>query len=148
MSPIGNHQAIEDKKTDYSKLPVLPLIPIPLLFDAKKRIQELRSYLDPKCPDCEPENQHINIKALIKLYEEGKIDGTKEVCIKDGKIVSKEETYKGPSPSAIEPAGGMGYQYTEKYAYGHGSVGTTMHEASIDFSIKYFQRVYYFFLYL
>jgi len=116
-----------EDKIDYSKLKVSPAVPIPDPFNVKERIQELRSYLDPKSPDYEPENQHINIKALIKLYEDGKIDGTKEICIKDGKIVSREETLKGPSPSIIE---GIGHEYADKYAYGHGSAGITMHEVS------------------
>ena len=106
-----------EDKIDYSKLKVSPAVPIPHPFNVKERIQELRSYLDPRSPDYEPQSQHINIKALIKLYEDGKIDGTKEVCIKDGKIVSREETYKGPSPSVIE---GIGHEYADKYAYGHG----------------------------
>jgi antitoxin component YwqK of YwqJK toxin-antitoxin module len=53
-------------------------------------------------PDYEPEYQHGNIKAAIKLYEEGKIDGMQRVYIKDGKIVSRAEAFKGPSPSMGE----------------------------------------------
>jgi len=113
-----------EDEIDYSKIKFTPLVPIPDPFDVKKRIQQLRSCLDPKSPDYEPENQHINIKAAIKLYEEGKIDGTQEVCIKDGKIVPKEETFKGPSPSFIE---GMFYELADKHAYGHGSVGDKHH---------------------
>jgi hypothetical protein len=52
-----------------------PAIPSPAPFDIQKRIQELRSYLDPNNPNYQPEQQHINIKAAIKLYEDGKIDG-------------------------------------------------------------------------
>jgi len=69
---------------------------MPVPFDVHKRIQELRGYLDPNNPDYQPKQQHINIKAAIKLYEEGKIDGTEKVYIKDGKIVPREEVFKGP----------------------------------------------------
>jgi len=71
-------------------------------FDVEKRIEELRSYLDPKSPNYQPKIQHINIKAVIKLYEEKKFDGTQKVFIKDGKIVPREETFKGLTPSFIE----------------------------------------------
>jgi hypothetical protein len=76
-----------------------PVIPFPAPFDVQKRIQELRSYLD---PDYQPEQQHINIKAAIKLYEDGKIDGGEQVLIKDGKIVPENETFTGPSWSLCE----------------------------------------------
>src|SRR5438045_9494422 len=46
-----------------------PAIPIPLPFDVQKRIQELRSYLDPTDPNYQPEYQNINIRAAIKLNE-------------------------------------------------------------------------------
>jgi hypothetical protein len=49
------------------------LFPTP--SDVQKRIQQLRSYLDPNDPNYQPEQQHTNIKAVIKLYEDGKIDG-------------------------------------------------------------------------
>jgi len=73
-----------------------PAISIPLPFNVQKRIQELDSYLDPLHPKYLPE-QYTNIKAAIKLYEEGKIDGEEKVFIRDGKIVSKEEAFKGYS---------------------------------------------------
>lgn len=71
-------------------------------FDVRKRVQQLHSYLDPNHPDYEPEYQHGNIKTAIKLYEEGKIDGMQRVYVKDGKIVSTAEAFKGPSPSMGE----------------------------------------------
>jgi hypothetical protein len=117
-----------EDKIDYSKIEFTPVVQMPEPFDVKKRIQELRSYLDPKSPDYEPEDQHINIKAAIKLYQEGKIDGIQEVFIKDGKIVPEEETFKGPSPSFIE---GICYQFAEKEAYSHGSFGVKHHEVCI-----------------
>jgi hypothetical protein len=49
------------------------LFPTP--SDVQKRIQQLRSYLDPNDSNYQPEQQHTNIKAVIKLYEDGKIDG-------------------------------------------------------------------------
>jgi hypothetical protein len=72
------------------------LLTIPLVepFNIQKRIEELRSYLDPK--ELQPERQHTNIRAAIKLYENGQIDGTEQVFIKDGKIVTKKEIFEGP----------------------------------------------------
>jgi hypothetical protein len=72
-----------------------PAIPLPAVFDVKERIQQLRSYLDPKNPQYQPEQQHVNIKAAIKLYEDGKIDGSQEVYIREGKIVTEQEVFKG-----------------------------------------------------
>ena len=74
----------------------LPAIPNPVPFDVQKRIQELRGYLDPNNPHYQPSQQHTNIKAAIKLYEDGKIDGVKEVFIIDGKIVPEEEIFRRP----------------------------------------------------
>ena len=102
-----------------------PVIPFPAPFDVQKRIQELRSYLD---PDYQPEQQHINIKAAIKLYEDGKIDGGEQAFIKDGKIVPEKETFTGPSWSLCE---GRFYQLAEKHTYGHGLFGITFHGAII-----------------
>ena len=80
----------------------LPTIPFPVPFDVQKRIQELRSYLDPNNPHYQPKQQHINIKAAIKLYEDGEIDGAKRVYIMDGKVVARKEVFKGPSCSWSE----------------------------------------------
>jgi len=44
-----------------------PAIPFPEPFNVQKRIQELHGYLDPNNPDYQPEQQHTNIKAAIKL---------------------------------------------------------------------------------
>ncbi|KIX02374.1 uncharacterized protein Z518_08315 [Rhinocladiella mackenziei CBS 650.93] len=63
-----------------------PAILRPKPFDAQMRIQELRGYY-------QPEQQHINIKAAIKLYEDGEIDGVQHVFIKDGKLVTKKEIF-------------------------------------------------------
>jgi hypothetical protein len=71
-----------------------PGILFPTPFDVPKRIQQLRGYLDPNNPNYQPEQQHTNIKAAIKLYGDGKIDGVKQVFIKDGKLVPEEEIYK------------------------------------------------------
>ena len=112
-----------EAEIDYSKIKFSPATPIPLPFDVQKRIQELRSYLDPNNPNYQPEYQHTNIGAAIKLYEEGKIDGMERVYIKDGEIVSREEACKGPSPSIVE---GRGHQLAEKHAYGHGPFGVCL----------------------
>jgi hypothetical protein len=101
----------------------LPAFSRPFTFDVQKRIQQLRGYLDPKNRDYQPEEQHINIKALIKLYEDKEIDGVEPVYIKDGKIVPREEIFKGPPCAWSE---GICYQYAEKHAYGHGSFGANI----------------------
>lgn len=62
-----------------------PAIPIPYVVDVKERIKELESFLNPNNPKYEPERQHTNIRAAIKLYEEGKIDGIQHTFIADAK---------------------------------------------------------------
>jgi hypothetical protein len=64
-----------------------PAIPWRQPFDVEKRIQELRDHSDPNNLSYQPEQQHTNIKAAIKLYEDGKIDGWEQVFIMDGKVV-------------------------------------------------------------
>ena len=101
----------------------------PYLFDIEKRIQELRGYLDPNNPTYQPEQQHTNIKAAIKLYEDGKIDGWEHVFIKDGKVVPEEEIFTGKAWSWSE---GIWHQFAQKHAYGHGTFGVSFHEVSIS----------------
>jgi len=105
-----------------------PAFSSPITIDVKKRIEELRGYLDPNNPEYEPKEQHINIEAAIKLYENGKIDGVEHVYIKEGKVVSREEIFEGPSCSWSE---GIWCQFAQKYAYGHGTFGADFHEVSI-----------------
>jgi len=50
-----------------AKVKSVSAFPNPQPFDVQKRIQELRGYLDPKNPDHQPEEQHTNIKAAIKI---------------------------------------------------------------------------------
>jgi hypothetical protein len=78
-----------------SKIEFLPAIPLPEVFDVQERIQQLRGYLDPNNPQYEREQQHVNIKAAIKFYEDGKIDGLQHVYIMEGKIVTRQEVFKG-----------------------------------------------------
>jgi hypothetical protein len=119
------------------KIEFSPAIPWPAPFDVQKRIQELRGYLDPKNPWYEFEQQHVNIKAVIQLYEDGIIDGSEEVFIMQGKIVTEEETLEANTWAWIEVYSfkcvprtyltngpklqGMGYEFAEKHAYGHGA---------------------------
>ncbi|KAI9771803.1 MAG: hypothetical protein M1840_001573 [Geoglossum simile] len=79
-----------------SQIEFSPGIPIPLVFDVQERIQQLRSYLDPNDPQYQPEPQHVNIKAVIELYEQGKIDGHQQIHVRHGKIITQEESFKGP----------------------------------------------------
>jgi hypothetical protein len=74
-----------------------PAMPIPRVFDVQGRIQVLRDCLDPKHHLYQPEQQHVNIKAVIKLYEDEKIDGIQEVYIMEGKVVTKEEARNRPA---------------------------------------------------
>jgi hypothetical protein len=96
-------------------------------FDVQKRIEQLRGYLDPNNPCYERKEQHTNIKAVIKLYEDGKIDGVHEVCIMDGKIVPKKEIYTGKAWGWLE---GIRHQFAQKQTYGHGPFGLNAHEVS------------------
>jgi hypothetical protein len=105
-----------------------PAIPIPISVDVQKRIQELHGYLDPNNPHYQPEQQHTNIKAAIKLYEDGKINGVEQVYIKDGKVVPKKEIFKGGSWSWNE---GIWHQFSQKHAYGHGAFGANCHEVNV-----------------
>ena len=100
---------------DTTNIKWLPAIPLSRPFDVQERIEELRSYLDPNNPFYQPERQHVNIKAIIKLYEDGKIDGINEVSVLDGKIISREERSKGPLCSWTEKTC---YQLSQKYGYG------------------------------
>ena len=69
-----------------------PAIPFRAPFNVQKRIEELQGYLDPKSPQYEREEQHANIKAVIKLYQDPEIDGVTQVFVMDGKIVPRKET--------------------------------------------------------
>ncbi|KAH8593170.1 hypothetical protein B0O99DRAFT_628286, partial [Bisporella sp. PMI_857] len=98
---------------DCSKIKFDPgFIPPPL--DIKKRLEQLRGYLDPNDPWYQPEYQHTNIRAIIKLYEEGLIDGSQHVYVQDGKLVSREQSFKGPAPAITE---GVFHQYAQKTCY-------------------------------
>ena len=123
-----------------NKIEFSPAIPWVVPFDVQKRIQELRGYLDSKNPRYRSK-QVVNIKAVIQLYEDGIIDGSKKVFIMEGKVVTEEETLKGGHAWAwIEVHSfkslprihltnrfklqGMEYQFAEKHAYGHGAFNT------------------------
>jgi hypothetical protein len=73
------------------KIEFSPAMPLPPVFDVQERIRQLHRYLDPEDPQYERKEQHTNIRAAIKLYEEGKIDGSQHVFIMDGKIVTREQ---------------------------------------------------------
>lgn len=79
-----------------------PATPIPRVFDIQARIKALQGYLDPSNPNYEPEWQHGNIRAAIKLYEEGKIDGIQRTTIIDGKIARFEDAFTSKTGSWIE----------------------------------------------
>jgi formate hydrogenlyase subunit 6/NADH:ubiquinone oxidoreductase subunit I len=55
----------------------------------------LREFLDPTSPGYfNRERQHPNLRAAIRAYETGEIDGTTRVWFADGKIVTYEEAMK------------------------------------------------------
>lgn len=88
------------KKAD--KIEFSPAMPIPPVFDVEARIKTLQGYLDPSNPNYQPERQHVNIRAVIKLYEEGEIDGLQRTTIIDGKIAPREEAFTAKSGSWTE----------------------------------------------
>lgn len=75
----------------------LPAVPIPRAFDVKERIMQLEGYLEPTNPLYQPEPQHKNIRAAIRFYQEGKLDGKQEVFIKNGEIVDEAKMFDGSS---------------------------------------------------
>jgi hypothetical protein len=79
-----------------------PAIPLSEPPDIQKRIQELREYLDPTHVNYQREEQHVNVEAAVKLYEEGKINGEEHIYIMDGKVVSREETFRQKAFSWME----------------------------------------------
>jgi hypothetical protein len=84
------------------KIEFSPAIAVPVPFDVKKRIQELRDCLDPKHPHYECEQQHVNIRAAIQLYEDGKIDGSEPVFIMEGKVITEQELYEATTWTWVE----------------------------------------------
>jgi hypothetical protein len=72
-----------------------PAMPMPPTFNVEEHICRLYKYLDPKDPNFQPVGQHKNIRAAIKLYQDGTLDGFRRVSIMDGKIVSREEAFRG-----------------------------------------------------
>jgi hypothetical protein len=79
-----------------------PAIPLSEPPDIQKRIQELREYLDPTHVNYQREEQHVNVEAAVKLSEEGKINGEEHIYIMDGKVVSREETFRQKAFSWME----------------------------------------------
>jgi hypothetical protein len=90
-----------------NKIEFSPAMPLPPVFDVQERIKQLLGYLDPKNPQYEREEQHVNIEAAIKLYEDGKIDGLQHVYIMEGKIVTQQEVFKK----------GMAWAWFEVYSF-------------------------------
>ena len=84
---------------------------MPVPFDIEARILQLREYLDPNSPNYERKEQHENIRAVIKLYEERKIDGVNMVYIVNAKVVSEEELFSRKTWGWVE---GMCYQLAQK----------------------------------
>jgi hypothetical protein len=76
----------------------------PPRIDVARRLASLRAYLDPNSPRYFPiTGQHDNIRAAIQAYENGLIDGSKEIWFAGGKIVTEAEarSYKGFTNSEV-----------------------------------------------
>lgn len=90
----GTHQQYggqdKAKQVEFS-----PARPIPRVFDIQARIKTLQGYLHLANPSYESERQHDNIRAAIKLYEEGKIHGIQRTTVIDGKIAPFEDGLMG-----------------------------------------------------
>ena len=80
---------------------------LPSVRDIPQRLRELRAYLDPNDPRYEREEQHINIRTAIALYEAGTIDGIRKVHVMNGEIVPLTKIFRGPYCSWSE---GMSFQ--------------------------------------
>ncbi|OBT51906.1 hypothetical protein VE04_06794 [Pseudogymnoascus sp. 24MN13] len=98
-----------DKKADKkaNKIEFSPAMPIPPVFDIEARIKTLQGYLDPSNPNYQPERQHVNIRAVIKLYEEGKIDGLHRTT-----VMGRLHLMRRPSLPSLGP-GQRYYSYYE-----------------------------------
>lgn len=88
------NMAEESKQID-----IAPAVPIQYVIDTRARIKELGSFLDPNNPKYEPERQHYNIRAAIKLYEEGKIDGIQHTFIVNGEVTPFKDIVKPGAPA-------------------------------------------------
>lgn len=86
-----------------------PAIPFPDPFEPTTRIKELRQYLAEANSNDSIylTGQQSNIAAAIKAHEDGVIDGSQGVktFFVNGKIVDKEEAYKGYGRVWIEVGG-------------------------------------------
>ena len=70
LTPPNNFKHHFCEQIGYYYIIWLPANPNNLPFDVQKRIETLLSYLDPGNPYDVPERQqHVNIKAIIKLWE-------------------------------------------------------------------------------
>lgn len=74
------------------------LVPLPSIFDPNARITFLQSLLVETNPYYQPPRQHENIKAAIKMYESGVLNGDTKVLIAGGKIVSQKEALECDLP--------------------------------------------------
>ncbi|KFY43149.1 hypothetical protein V495_04130 [Pseudogymnoascus sp. VKM F-4514 (FW-929)] len=108
-----NDDKKDDKKDSKGKIEFSPAIPTPFILDVPARIKALQGYLDPNNPSYQPERQHINIRAVIKLYEEGKINGLERTTVIDGKVAPYEETFTSKTGSwtevSVVPSGVRGF---------------------------------------
>lgn len=69
-------------------------MPLPLVWDAAKRLQGLKESLDPKSRHYYfIEHMHPNTKAVIAAYEAGKMPNEGMFYFMGGKMVTKSEAY-------------------------------------------------------
>lgn len=133
------------------KIVFRPAMPIPIHFDVQNRIESLRRLLDPNIPDpaafpgfdTRPliEQHRVNIEAIIKLYEDGIIDGTKKVYIRGGKLIPYEETLKGSQ--CIWEEGGLNFQMVN-HIYGSGPFQPNFYKVNLFFLLIFNLTIFFF----
>ena len=132
-----------DPRIDYSKITFNP-IPPPPKFDVQKRIADLQHALKPNHELSARPEQHKNILAVIKLYQDGKLDGSQHAYVIDGQLVTEEQFYRRKTwgvqevrapffaltPSVLHSTHGIQrtyYQYVQKCSYGRGPMQPGFH---------------------
>lgn len=118
-----NANPFMDPLIDYSKITFTP-IPPPPKFDVQKRIADLQHALEPNHELSARLEQHKNILAVIKLYQDGKLDGSQHAYVIDGQLVTEEQFYKRKTWGVQERTY---HQYVQKCSYGRGPMQPGFH---------------------
>ncbi|MCJ1426613.1 hypothetical protein MMC29_004516 [Sticta canariensis] len=105
--PDTNDTAPRAKKAPsdpvYHPLAFGPILPVPIEDCVKRRIHALKLFLDPDSEYYQQEGQHPNIRAVLKMYENGElVDNRKGTWLMNGQVVTKEEATGGKSWAWVE----------------------------------------------